>query len=230
MHILLIEYLVCLDSHVGKHIFENVLSSKSGLLKNKTRILVTHSISFLPEVDTIVVMKNGIIAEMGSFNDLMSKGGAFSDFLKIYGNDNTSQEEDKHTDKYTNEQTFQRPFSHESEAITDIVPNGRGRTLSITSTISSVYPHTEVTSIDENPTVPDKQGRLIEIEEAAVGRVSSTVYLRYIGSMGYPIFVICLCMYVIGQGLHAVRKAKFLCCLFHRSEYNTECKCSVYLF
>nr|CAD7441508.1 unnamed protein product [Timema bartmani] len=55
--------LSAVDSHVGKHIFEEVIGP-AGLLRKKTRILVTHSITFLPTVDEIVVLKNGEVSEM----------------------------------------------------------------------------------------------------------------------------------------------------------------------
>lgn len=48
--------LSAVDSHVGKHIFEKVIGPK-GVLRRKTRVLVTHGISFLPQVDNIIVMK-----------------------------------------------------------------------------------------------------------------------------------------------------------------------------
>ena len=52
-----------------------------GLLKKKTRILVTHGIGFLPQMDEIVVMKDGKISEVGTYSDLMASRGAFSEFL-----------------------------------------------------------------------------------------------------------------------------------------------------
>ena len=72
--------LSAVDSHVGKHIFENVIGP-SGLLKKKTRILVTHGITYLPEVDNIIVLKDGEITEVGSYKQLLEKRGAFSEFL-----------------------------------------------------------------------------------------------------------------------------------------------------
>lgn len=72
--------LSAVDSHVGKHIFENVIGP-NGLLKRKTRILVTHSITYLPEVDNIIVLNDGVITETGTYKQLLEKKGAFAEFL-----------------------------------------------------------------------------------------------------------------------------------------------------
>lgn len=58
--------LSAVDSHVGKHIFDNVFG-ENGLLKEKTRLLVTHAVVYLPKVDEIYVMVNGEITESGSY-------------------------------------------------------------------------------------------------------------------------------------------------------------------
>lgn len=50
----------------------------------QTRILVTHGINFLPQVDLIVVLDGGTISEMGSYQELLSHQGPFSEFLKNY--------------------------------------------------------------------------------------------------------------------------------------------------
>lgn len=63
---LLDDPLSAVDSHVGKHIFEEVIGPK-GLLAGKTRLLVTHGISYLPFVDTINVMSHGEITENGHY-------------------------------------------------------------------------------------------------------------------------------------------------------------------
>ncbi|KAL6072198.1 hypothetical protein STEG23_017179, partial [Scotinomys teguina] len=75
--------LSAVDAHVGKHIFNKVVGPK-GLLCGKTRILVTHSIHFLPQVDEIVVVGNGTILEKGSYQDLLSKKGVFAKNLKSF--------------------------------------------------------------------------------------------------------------------------------------------------
>ncbi|XP_021375006.1 multidrug resistance-associated protein 1-like [Mizuhopecten yessoensis] len=80
---LLDDPLSAVDSHVGKHIFDQVIGPR-GLLKEKTRVLVTHGIGFLPKVDLIVVLVNGQISEVGSFQELIGHAGAFAEFLKNY--------------------------------------------------------------------------------------------------------------------------------------------------
>lgn len=75
--------LSAVDSHVGKHIFDNVLGENS-MLQKKTRLLVTHAISFLPKVDEIVVILNGEISESGSYKNLLAQKGAFAEFLIEY--------------------------------------------------------------------------------------------------------------------------------------------------
>ena len=78
---LLDDPLPAVDAHVGKHIFDHVVSNKTGLLRNKTRLLVTNAVGYLAEMDRIVVMKEGTIIEQGSYQELMRKGGEFTDFL-----------------------------------------------------------------------------------------------------------------------------------------------------
>ncbi|GFR70728.1 multidrug resistance-associated protein 1 [Elysia marginata] len=78
---LLDDPLSAVDSHVGKAMFDNVIGSR-GLLKNKTRILVTHGMHFLPQVDMIVVMKEGQITEVGTYEELLAHEGPFAQFLR----------------------------------------------------------------------------------------------------------------------------------------------------
>uniref|UniRef100_A0A8C2I0L7 Uncharacterized protein n=1 Tax=Cyprinus carpio TaxID=7962 RepID=A0A8C2I0L7_CYPCA len=86
---LLDDPLSAVDSHVGKHLFERVIGPK-GLLKDKTRILVTHGIGFLPYVDEIVVLVNGVVSEVGSYDGLRASKGAFSEFLETYGKEESN--------------------------------------------------------------------------------------------------------------------------------------------
>uniref|UniRef100_A0A0P4ZTZ3 ABC-type glutathione-S-conjugate transporter n=1 Tax=Daphnia magna TaxID=35525 RepID=A0A0P4ZTZ3_9CRUS len=89
---LLDDPLSAVDSHVGKHIFDEVIGPK-GLLKSKTRLLVTHGITFLPQVDQIVVLKDGEVSEIGSYKELLAQKGAFAEFLLQHLEDEGTDED-----------------------------------------------------------------------------------------------------------------------------------------
>lgn len=72
--------LSAVDSHVGKHIFDKVIGPK-GILKNKTKLLVTHGITYLPQTEHILVIKDGQVSESGTYKELLDKKGAFAEFL-----------------------------------------------------------------------------------------------------------------------------------------------------
>ncbi len=67
-----------LDPAVGRHIFENCIN---GLLKNRTRILVTHQLQLLKFVNHIVLMSSGRVQAEGTYAQLMESGIDFAQLL-----------------------------------------------------------------------------------------------------------------------------------------------------
>ena len=54
---------------------------------------MTNAISYLPEVDFIVVMCGGAIVQSGTYEKLLSENGDFADLIANYSlEENTSQE------------------------------------------------------------------------------------------------------------------------------------------
>nr|CAB3219626.1 multidrug resistance-associated protein 1-like [Phallusia mammillata] len=106
--------LSSVDSHVGKNIFDNVLGP-GGCLKRKTRILVTHGLAFLPQVDKIYVLVDGQITEAGNYNELLEKDGAFAEFLRNYAQTEDDDEFNKRNGQpvigYKEEKTKKNPMS-----------------------------------------------------------------------------------------------------------------------
>lgn len=92
---LLDDPLSAVDSHVAKNLFDRVISSKTGILRKKTRILVTNNLALLPFVDQIIVMKNGTVSENGTYKTLMENKGDFADFVQQFSkNENHKTNED----------------------------------------------------------------------------------------------------------------------------------------
>ncbi|XP_029432269.1 multidrug resistance-associated protein 1 isoform X5 [Rhinatrema bivittatum] len=80
---LLDDPLSAVDASVGQHIFENIIGP-DGLLKDRTRVVVTNAIAILSQVDKIVVLVDGEISEAGPYHELLQRNGDFADFLRSH--------------------------------------------------------------------------------------------------------------------------------------------------
>ncbi|XP_029925836.1 multidrug resistance-associated protein 4-like isoform X2 [Myripristis murdjan] len=76
---LLDDPLSAVDAEVGRHLFEQCIC---GLLKNKTRILVTHQLQYLKAADHIVVLMEGHVMAQGTYDELRCSGLDFVSLLK----------------------------------------------------------------------------------------------------------------------------------------------------
>ncbi|XP_065528068.1 ATP-binding cassette sub-family C member 2 isoform X2 [Lathamus discolor] len=182
--------LSAVDAHVGKYLFEHVLGPK-GLLQNKTRILVTHSISFLPQVDNIVVMVAGAVSEHGSYGTLLANRGAFAQFLNLYGRQGKDASEENTTDialAGDEEQGDEDTEPLVEEAPDDVVTMTLKREASIhrrvfSRSISKTSTNSCKKAQEELPKKMKGQ-KLIEKEAVETGKVKLSMYLRYLRAVG----------------------------------------------
>jgi len=151
---LLDDPLSAVDSHVGKHMFDKVIGPR-GVMANKTRVLVTHGVTFLPQTDHIIVLKNGRISEQGSYQQLVQQKGQFADFLAEYMAEGVEEEE---TEEVTIDK--EKPQKQISQQI-------------------SVKEVKEVKETKKNTGTT-----LIEKENAETGSVKLGVYLYYMRAVG----------------------------------------------
>ncbi|KAK2168341.1 hypothetical protein NP493_1234g00004 [Ridgeia piscesae] len=86
---LLDDPLSAVDVHVAKHLFQHVIGP-TGLLAQKTRILATHNVTVLPMVDTIVVLHDGRIVDVGTYEEVATRSDTFVSILKAH-NEETSK-------------------------------------------------------------------------------------------------------------------------------------------
>lgn len=113
--LLLDDPLSAVDAHVGKHLFEKCICTA---LAGKTRVLVTHQLHFLPKVDYIIVMKNGEIAEEGTFAQLLDNRNEFSSLMEEYGGVDHAESETSDDDIVTDVK--------KSDGKKEVVDNGPG--------------------------------------------------------------------------------------------------------
>ncbi|XP_015722689.1 canalicular multispecific organic anion transporter 1 isoform X1 [Coturnix japonica] len=195
--------LSAVDAHVGKHLFEHVLGPK-GLLQKKTRILVTHSISFLPQVDNIVVLVAGAVSEHGSYSTLLANRGAFAQFLNSYGSQEESAAEETTAAvdlDGVEEQGDEGMEPCVEEGPDDVVTMTLKREASIhrkefTRSISK-QSTTSVNKAQEEP-IKIKGQKLIEKETVETGKVKFSMYLRYLRAVGL-VFSFCVAMSYVGE-------------------------------
>lgn len=61
----------------------------------RTRILVTHAVHLLPQVDYIFTVVDGRIAERGTYPELLTNDGAFARFAREFGAKEEQEEEEE---------------------------------------------------------------------------------------------------------------------------------------
>ncbi|KAJ4703009.1 ABC transporter C family member 2-like [Melia azedarach] len=93
--------LSALDAHVGRQVFNSCIREE---LHGKTRILVTNQLHFLPQVDRIILVSEGMIKEEGSFEELSKHGRLFQKLMKNAGKmEEMEEQEEKDDSKNLNE-------------------------------------------------------------------------------------------------------------------------------
>ncbi|XP_065205458.1 multidrug resistance-associated protein 1-like [Planococcus citri] len=185
---LLDDPLSAVDSQVGKHVFERVIGP-NGLLKNKTRVLVTHSVTHLSKVDFIVVIKDGTISESGTFQELLDSKGDFSEFLITYLEENLESDveelgelKDILAEKKVTYDKYVRQMSVNCEADIAEFEMRRKSARSVNSKTGGSFRKRSTKQGKEISAVGQK---LIEVELAETGNSSRDVYAYYIRATGY---------------------------------------------
>jgi len=76
--LILDDALSAVDTKTERHILERLIEIR----KAKTTIIIAHRISSLRHSDMIIVINNSIIAESGTHQDLLAKGGIYKDLYE----------------------------------------------------------------------------------------------------------------------------------------------------
>uniref|UniRef100_A0A8D1DIN9 Multidrug resistance-associated protein 1 n=1 Tax=Sus scrofa TaxID=9823 RepID=A0A8D1DIN9_PIG len=177
--------LSAVDAHVGKHIFENVVGPK-GMLKNKTRLLVTHGLSYLPQVDVIIVMSGGKISEMGSYQELLARDGAFAEFLRTYAS--AEQEQGEPEDGLGGISSPGKEAKQMENGV--LVTEAAGKHLQRQFSSSSSYSgdvgrhHTSTAELQKPGAQTEDTWKLMEADKAQTGQVKLSVYWDYMKAIG----------------------------------------------
>ncbi|XP_010129451.1 PREDICTED: multidrug resistance-associated protein 1-like, partial [Buceros rhinoceros silvestris] len=185
---LLDDPLSAVDAHVGQHIFERVLGP-NGLLKGKTRVLVTHTINTLPQADNIVFLVDGTISETGSYQELLQRNGAFAEFLRAH-----TTAEEKAGAGFTG-------IGESNGTITSRNDPSEEKLLSDNLIKSSAVGRETVPVSQECSAAAATEGRLTKGEETQHGRVNISIYAAYLKATGLPLCVFITLLFTCQQAV-----------------------------
>ncbi|OLY85367.1 Metal resistance protein YCF1 [Smittium mucronatum] len=191
---LLDDPLSAVDSHVGAHLFKNVLGPE-GLLKSRARLLVTNSVPYLKSCDSIVLLQDGNIVEMGSYDHLLKEDGLLTSLVRDFGNDNSqssqrssdlSQESEEHIQCINNSKHTQPCYLEDDSCETDMDISNRDPAFVLSERKSSVItlPRVSIMPFSHTNQDDNQTGQLIESETYGSGQVSRSVYRDYLISCG----------------------------------------------
>ncbi|XP_016012515.2 multidrug resistance-associated protein 6 isoform X2 [Rousettus aegyptiacus] len=183
---LLDDPLAALDAHVGQHIFNQVIGP-GGLLQGATRILVTHTLHVLPQADRIVVLEDGAIAEMGSYQELLSRKGALASLL-----DRARQPGERGEEETEPKTSTEDPRGS----------SGGGRPMGGPERSLKAVPEDSATAEAQTGLLqddPERAGRPAGEAGAQYGRVKAAMYLTYIRAVGVPLGLYALFLFFCQQ-------------------------------
>uniref|UniRef100_A0A1D1Z5A5 ABC-type xenobiotic transporter n=2 Tax=Anthurium amnicola TaxID=1678845 RepID=A0A1D1Z5A5_9ARAE len=160
--------LSALDAHVARLVFDKCIKDE---LRQKTRVLVTNQLHFLPYVDRIFLVHEGTVTESGTFEELNSNGVLFKKLMENAG----KMEDQVHemVDGENNRQNSEKPVTNgESERAEDGL-------------------------VAMNNSKKTKEGKsvLIKQEERETGIVSGKVLARYKNALGglWVVMILFMC-------------------------------------
>ncbi|XP_031394506.1 putative ABC transporter C family member 15 [Punica granatum] len=156
------------DAHTGTQLFKDCLM---GMLKDKTVIFVTHQVEFLPAADLILVMRDGRIAQAGTFEELMKQNTGFE---VLVGAHNHALE------SILTIENSNRPSD-------ELQPDGESNE-ELTSNAELAYTRqdSEHSLFEDNS---EQKGKLVQDEEREKGGIGKEIYWSYITMVKRGAFV-----------------------------------------
>ncbi|KAF9171232.1 hypothetical protein BGX21_008399 [Mortierella sp. AD011] len=189
--------LSAVDAHVDQHLWQHLIGPK-GMLNQKTRVIVTHGIHHLEEVDHILMIKAGHIEESGNYSALMKAKKAFYQLIREFSVTYRAKKVVSKTGKGTTK-------GGKIDAAIAAIKSDTGSVVSSTSTSASISDdenNTEsIVAAEEFKVKGNGSGDLIEEEKVRNGIVQWEVFATYCKAMSYFYFIITISLFVVWEGL-----------------------------
>ncbi|KAG0298892.1 Multidrug resistance-associated protein 1 [Linnemannia gamsii] len=180
---LLDDPLSAVDAHVDQHLWRELIGPQ-GLLRNKTRLLVTHGIHHLQDVDQIILLKDGCVAESGHFEDLMDAGQTFCQLISDYAITHRDQGDSGATSGSGSDIA-------ETQSQETVASGASGDAEANTATSK----HGDVVKDVKR----DRKAGIIKEETSNAGELKLSVFLTYLRAMTYKYTVLIVFCHVLIQ-------------------------------
>ncbi|KAN0024954.1 hypothetical protein ACTFIV_009363 [Dictyostelium citrinum] len=171
------EPLSAVDPEVASHLFDHCIQGE--LMRNKTRILVTHQLQFIPYADHIIVLDSNGQLIQGTYQELNEKGIDFNSIMK--------------TKEIKKEVVQEKNNKYETNEIEDEIEI-ENEIINVNSVIR-----------DKNDSNLIEKAKLLVKEDKNEGEVEFNVYKQYFsyGSSSLMIFIT-ISFFFIGQMVYKI--------------------------
>ncbi|KAJ2608021.1 hypothetical protein H4S08_004609 [Coemansia sp. RSA 1365] len=166
--------LAAVDAHVSKHIFTHVLGPQ-GILKSRTRILVTNALKYLSSMDHIIMLHDGKIVEDAPFELAIANRGHIFKF-----SNRSMEEQELKTSSSSSSIISSSPDTIYTESSNDKQKS------------SLIADATDLVHNEPGPIIISDAGRTISVETKREGEVGWDVYRSYVDIVGVQNFVLYL--------------------------------------
>ncbi|KAF9194834.1 hypothetical protein BGZ51_007054 [Haplosporangium sp. Z 767] len=197
--------LSAVDAHVGKRLWQDCVLDE---LKGRTRIIATHQLHVLPDVDYIICMKNGIITEEGTFKDLMAKGTDFNELMVQYGGVHNGKDEEGQEGEEIKAGLAEKigwSDSRSDQSMASATDRDSVKVISSKISMEDVNEknETDINEKDQSDTTDGagsvKQQKLMVEEERESGAVKGNIYGGYLKASGRFLWAAVFGFFVLQQ-------------------------------
>ncbi|KAF9207977.1 hypothetical protein BGZ49_010088 [Haplosporangium sp. Z 27] len=177
------------DAHVGKRLWKDCIL---GELQGKTRIIATHQLYVLPDVDYVICMKDGKISTQGTYQELLTKNSEFMELMIQYGG--------MRRKKSVVGDVADSQVESDAESSTTVRQQNQ-ETIWNTDKASDIGDETnsEAQANDVEVIKSAEASKLISEEEREVGAVSLSVYGEYFKMVGVGMWTAVIFCYIAQQ-------------------------------
>ncbi|POO04129.1 ATP-binding cassette containing protein [Trema orientale] len=159
--------LSALDARVARQVFNNCIKQE---LIGKTRLLVTNQLHFLPQVDRIILVCDGMVREQGTYEELTKNGKIFQKLMENAGKMGENIEEEVDSEDFFQKSSMPASNGEINESSTNTTNSKKGKL---------------------------RKSVLIKQEERETGVVSWNVLMRYKNALGGMWVVIILLLFYL---------------------------------